>query len=194
AGRQRDQQQRVRRALTHAIPLCCTGSAAKAALSGFRARMSVAFAPSPSTRDNGTLAIPLLDEKRTSMCDTPKIIYSLTDEAPFLATASLLPVVQAFACAAAIAVETRDIALSGRILAQFPDVLADGQKVADDLAELGALAGTPEANIIKLPNISASVPQLKAAVRELQAQGYPLPDYPDEPKDDGERDIRARYG
>src|SRR5690554_466752 len=128
------------------------------------------------------------------MSETPKIIYTLTDEAPFLATASLLPVVQAFAGAAGIAVETRDISLSGRILAQFPDVLADGQKVADDLAELGALAGTPEANIIKLPNISASVPQLKAAVRELQAQGYPLPDYPDEPKDDAERDIRARYG
>src|SRR5690554_863403 len=128
------------------------------------------------------------------MSETPKIIYTLTDEAPFLATASLLPVVQAFAGAAGIAVETRDISLSGRILAQFPDVLADGQKVADDLAELGALAGTPEANIIKLPNISASVPQLKAAIRELQAQGYPLPDYPDEPADDGERDIRARYG
>ena len=128
------------------------------------------------------------------MSDTPKIIYTLTDEAPFLATASLLPIVQAFAGAAGIAVETRDISLSGRILAQFPDALADGQKVADDLAELGALAKAPEANIIKLPNISASVPQLKAAIRELQAQGYPLPDYPDEPKDDGERDIRARYG
>ena len=128
------------------------------------------------------------------MSDTPKIIYTLTDEAPFLATASLLPIVQAFAGAAGIVVETRDISLSGRILAQFPDRLADGQKVADDLAELGALANTPEANIIKLPNISASVPQLKAAIRELQAQGYPLPDYPDEPADDGERDIRARYG
>ena len=123
------------------------------------------------------------------MSDTPKIIYTLTDEAPFLATASLLPVVQAFAGAAGIAVETRDISLSGRILAQFPELLG-GRAVSDDLAELGALAKTPEANIIKLPNISASVPQLKAAVKELQAQGWPLPDYPDEPKDDGEHDLR----
>ena len=128
------------------------------------------------------------------MSDTPKILYTLTDEAPFLATASLLPIVQAFAGAAGISVETRDISLSGRILAQFPDRLPDAQKVGDDLAELGALAKTPEANIIKLPNISASVPQLKAAIRELQAQGYPLPDYPDEPQDDAQRDIRARYG
>ncbi|NLW97195.1 MAG: NADP-dependent isocitrate dehydrogenase, partial [Xanthomonadaceae bacterium] len=122
-----------------------------------------------------------------------KIIYTLTDEAPFLATASLLPIVQAFAGAAGIAVETRDISLSGRILAQFPDLLGE-RAVGDDLAELGELAKTPEANIIKLPNISASVPQLKAAIRELQAQGYPLPEYPDEPKDEAERDIRARYG
>ena len=128
------------------------------------------------------------------MSDTPKIIYTLTDEAPFLATASLLPIVQAFAGAAGIEVETRDISLSGRILAQFPDMLEDGQKVADDLAELGALARTPEANIIKLPNISASVPQLKAAIRELQSQGYPLPEYPDEPADAAAHDIRARYG
>jgi len=124
---------------------------------------------------------------------TPKIIYTLTDEAPFLATQSLLPIVQAFAATAGIAVETRDISLAGRILAQFPDLLAGGQKVSDDLAELGKLATTPEANIIKLPNISASVPQLKAAIRELQAQGYPLPDYPDEPKNDGERDAKTRY-
>ena len=127
------------------------------------------------------------------MSDTPKIIYTLTDEAPFLATASLLPIVEAFAGAAGIAVETRDISLSGRILAQFPELLGE-RAVDDDLAELGALAKTPEANIIKLPNISASVPQLKAAIRELQAQGYPLPEYPDEPKDDAQRDIRARYG
>ena len=128
------------------------------------------------------------------MSDTPKILYTLTDEAPFLATASLLPIVQAFAGAAGIAVETRDISLSGRILAQFPERLSDAQKLGDDLAELGELAKTPDANIIKLPNISASVPQLKAAVKELQAQGYPLPDYPDEPKDADEQDIRARYG
>ena len=98
------------------------------------------------------------------MSDTPKILYTLTDEAPFLATASLLPVVSAFTATAGIAVETRDISLSGRILSQFPELLGAGQKVNDDLAELGQLATTPEANIIKLPNISASVPQLKAAI------------------------------
>ncbi len=126
------------------------------------------------------------------MSDTPKILYTLTDEAPFLATQSLLPIVQAFAGAAGIAVETRDISLSGRILAQFPELLGD-KRINDDLAELGALATTPEANIIKLPNISASVPQLKAAIKELQAQGYPLPDYPEEPKDAAEKDTKARY-
>ncbi|MFN3843187.1 MAG: NADP-dependent isocitrate dehydrogenase [Rehaibacterium terrae] len=126
------------------------------------------------------------------MSDTPKIFYTLTDEAPFLATASLLPIVQAFAGAAGVTVETRDISLAGRILAQFPERLGD-RAVADDLAELGALAKTPAANIIKLPNISASVPQLKAAIRELQDQGYPLPDYPDEPRDEAEREVKARY-
>ncbi|MCD9027826.1 NADP-dependent isocitrate dehydrogenase [Luteimonas sp. BDR2-5] len=128
------------------------------------------------------------------MSDTPKIIYTLTDEAPFLATQSLLPIIEAFARPAGVAVETRDISLAGRILAQFPERLGEAQKIGDDLAELGALATRPEANIIKLPNISASVPQLKAAIQELQAQGYDLPDYPDTPKDDAERDIRARYG
>jgi isocitrate dehydrogenase len=127
------------------------------------------------------------------MSDTPKIIYTLTDEAPFLATASLLPIVAAFTATAGIAVETRDISLAARILAQFPDVLTSGQKVADDLAELGQLATTPEANIIKLPNISASTPQLKAAISELQAQGYALPDYPDEPVDARQEDLKARY-
>jgi len=126
------------------------------------------------------------------MSDTPRIIYTITDEAPFLATASLLPIVQAFAGAAGITVETRDISLAGRILAQFPDLLGE-RRVPDDLAELGALTLRPEANIIKLPNISASVPQLKAAIRELQAQGWPVPDYPEEPKDDQEREVRARY-
>lgn len=126
------------------------------------------------------------------MSDSPKIIYTLTDEAPFLATQSLLPIVQAFAATAGITVETRDISLAGRILAQFPDVLGE-RKVNDDLAELGELATRPEANIIKLPNISASVPQLKAAIRELQEHGYPLPDYPDEPKDAREQEIKARY-
>src|SRR5690606_36355449 len=126
------------------------------------------------------------------MSDTPKIIYTLTDEAPWLATQSLLPIVQAFAGAAGIAAETRDISLAGRILAQFPERLGE-RRVNDDLAELGALATRPEANIIKLPNISASVPQLKAAIKELQALGYDLPDYPEEPQDEGEREIKARY-
>ena len=128
------------------------------------------------------------------MSDTPKIIYTLTDEAPFLATQSLLPIVQAFAGAAGIAVETRDISLSGRILAQFPERLREDQRIGDHLAELGALATKPEANIIKLPNISASLPQLKGAIKELQAQGHDLPDYPEEPRDDAERDVKARYG
>ena len=127
------------------------------------------------------------------MSSTPKIIYTLTDEAPYLATQSLLPIVQAFAGTAGIDVETRDISLAGRILAQFPDYLDEQQKIGDHLAELGELATRPEANIIKLPNISASVPQLKAAIRELQAQGYRLPDYPDAPRDEKEKDIQVRY-
>ncbi|WJI15805.1 NADP-dependent isocitrate dehydrogenase [Pseudoxanthomonas winnipegensis] len=127
------------------------------------------------------------------MSSTPKILYTLTDEAPFLATQSFLPIVDAYTDTAGIVVETRDISLAGRILAQFPDLLSDAQKVSDDLTELGALATTPEANIIKLPNISASVPQLKAAIKELQDQGYPLPAYPDEPKTDAEKDAKARY-
>ena len=127
------------------------------------------------------------------MSDTPKIIYTLTDEAPFLATASLLPIIDAFTGSAGINVETRDISLAGRILSQFPDVLKNGQKLSDDLAELGRLALEPSANIIKLPNISASLPQMKAAIRELQGKGYALPDYPDEPKNDVEKDTRARY-
>ncbi len=121
------------------------------------------------------------------------IIYTYTDEAPALATYSLLPIVQAFAGAAGVEVELRDISLAGRILARFPDVLSDEQRQADDLAELGALSLKPEANIIKLPNISASMPQLKAAIAELQSQGYALPDYPDSPATDAERDIKARY-
>ena len=122
-----------------------------------------------------------------------KIIYTLTDEAPALATYSLLPIVQAFTKAADIAVETRDISLAGRILANFPDVLTPAQRQSDDLAELGELAKTPQANIIKLPNISASVPQLKSAIRELQSQGYAVPDYADAPQTDAERASRARY-
>ncbi|MCS4236924.1 NADP-dependent isocitrate dehydrogenase [Stenotrophomonas sp. BIGb0135] len=127
------------------------------------------------------------------MSSSPKILYTLTDEAPFLATQSLLPIVEAYTATAGIAVETRDISLSGRILALFPDYLKDDQKEADHLAELGQLATTPDANIIKLPNISASVPQLKAAIKELQDQGFALPNYPDVPTDDVSRDIKARY-
>ncbi|KQS09981.1 isocitrate dehydrogenase [Curtobacterium sp. Leaf183] len=122
-----------------------------------------------------------------------KIIYTLTDEAPFLATHSFLPVIQAFAGTAGVDVETRDISLSGRIIALFPERLTDEQRLDDALAELGDLAKTPEANIIKLPNISASIPQLKTAIAELQSQGYDLPDYPDEPTTDDERETRSRY-
>ena len=121
------------------------------------------------------------------------IIYTRTDEAPLLATYSLLPVVQAFTASAGVRVETRDISLAGRILAQFPERLGEGQRQPDALAELGALAKTPGANIIKLPNISASVPQLKAAVAELQGKGFDLPDYPDNPSTAEEREVRARY-
>ncbi|QTZ90846.1 NADP-dependent isocitrate dehydrogenase [Streptomyces auratus] len=121
------------------------------------------------------------------------IIYTHTDEAPALATYSLLPVIQAYASTAGVSVETRDISLAGRIIASFPEYLEEGQRIDDALAELGELAKTPAANIIKLPNISASIPQLKAAIAELQEQGYALPAYPDDPKTDEERDIRARY-
>ena len=121
------------------------------------------------------------------------IIYTHTDEAPALATYSFLPVVQAYAATAGVEVQTRDISLAGRILATFPDHLGEDQRVDDALAELGALAKTPEANIIKLPNVSASSPQLKTAIVELQSHGYPLPDYPDDPSTDAEREVRARY-
>ncbi len=122
-----------------------------------------------------------------------KIIYTETDEAPALATYSLLPIVKAFTQSSGIQVETRDISLSGRIIAAFPEHLTDDQRIGDHLAELGELANKPEANIIKLPNISASIPQLKAAIKELQGKGYKLPDYPEEPKDDNEKDVKARY-
>ena len=122
-----------------------------------------------------------------------KIIYTLTDEAPMLATYSLLPIVEAFASTAGVDVETRDISLSGRIISVFGDYLAEDQRIEDALAELGALAKSPDANIIKLPNISASIPQLKAAIVELQGQGFALPSYPDDPSTDEEKDIRARY-
>ena len=122
-----------------------------------------------------------------------KIIYTLTDEAPMLATASLLPIVRAYAGTAGVELETRDISLAGRILAAFKDVLPEDQRTADALAELGEFVKSPEANVIKLPNISASVPQLRAAIKELQADGYALPEYPDEPKTDEEKDAKARY-
>ena len=126
--------------------------------------------------------------------NTSTIIYTLTDEAPALATYSFLPIIEAFAGVAGVEVETRDISLAGRILATFPERLTDEQRIGDALAELGELALTPDANIIKLPNISASVPQLKAAIGELQAQGYDVPDYPDEPSTPDEVEVRTRYG
>ena len=121
------------------------------------------------------------------MVTESKIIYTQTDEAPLLATYSFLPIIQAYAATAGVEVETRDISLAGRIIAQFPERLTEEQRIGDALAELGDLAKTPEANIIKLPNISASIPQLKAAITELQGQGYDLPDYPDDPKTDEEK-------
>lgn len=127
------------------------------------------------------------------MSTSPKIIYTLTDEAPALATYSLLPIVKAFTRSSDVIVETRDISLAGRIIAAFPDYLSAEQKGSDDLAELGGLTTRPEANIIKLPNISASVPQLKAAIAELRDQGFKLPSYPDEAKTDEEKDVKARY-
>ena len=127
------------------------------------------------------------------MSEKPTIIYTLTDEAPALATYSLLPVVQAFSASAGINVETRDISLAGRIISVFPDYLPEDKQQSDDLAYLGQLALKPEANIIKLPNISASLPQMTATIKELQAKGYTLPDYPENPKTDEEKDIKARY-
>ncbi|MDJ0939954.1 MAG: NADP-dependent isocitrate dehydrogenase [Woeseiaceae bacterium] len=124
---------------------------------------------------------------------TPGIIYTITDEAPALATYSFLPIVEAFTAAAGIDVDTRDISLSGRIIANFPENLSDEQRLGDALAELGELAKTPDANIIKLPNISASIPQLQAAIAELRGQGYDVPEYPEEPQNDAEREIQARY-
>jgi len=124
----------------------------------------------------------------------PTIIYTHTDEAPALATYSFLPVIQAYASTAGVKVETRDISLAGRILASFPEYLNEDQRIPDALAELGELAKTPEANIIKLPNVSASSPQLKAAIVELQGHGYALPDFPDDPQTDEDRNVRARYG
>ena len=128
-----------------------------------------------------------------TMSDTPTIIYTHTDEAPALATYSFLPIVKAYAGGTGISVETRDISLAGRIIANFPEALRDDQRIDDALAELGRLTQSPSANIVKLPNISASIPQLKAAISELQANGYALPDYPEDPQHDAEREAKARY-
>lgn len=125
--------------------------------------------------------------------EKPTIIYTITDEAPALATFSLLPIIRSFTASSGIEVETRDISLAGRILANFPDYLTKEQQIPDALSELGQLAQTPAANIIKLPNISASVPQLCAAIKELQDKGYALPDYPSEPQNDKEAEIKATY-
>ena len=123
-----------------------------------------------------------------------EIVWTMTDEAPALATFSLLPIVEAFAGTAGVTMKLKDISLTGRILANFPNKLRQAQRINDELAELGRLAMRPEANIIKLPNISASVPQLKAAIKELQDKGYDVPDYPDNTTIDAEKDIRSRYG
>lgn len=138
-------------------------------------------------------SLTLISKININMSNTSKIIYTKTDEAPMLATYSLLPIVQAFTASAGIDVETRDISLAGRILANFPEYLKDDQKIGDALAELGALATTPEANIIKLPNISASIPQLVGAITELQAQGFALPNYPDNAQSEEEKAIKAKY-
>src|SRR3990167_9012891 len=124
---------------------------------------------------------------------TAKIYWTKIDEAPALATYSLLPIVQAFTKAAGINVETRDISLAGRIIANFPENLTDSQRIPDELTALGELTLKPEANIIKLPNISAAIPQLKAAIKELQSQGYKVPDYPEDPKNYAEKEIKTRY-
>src|SRR4029079_2927304 len=125
--------------------------------------------------------------------DRHTIIYTHTDEAPALATLSIVPVVNAFTRVAGVQVELRDISLAGRVLAAFPDALTPEQRVSDDLAELGELVTRPEANVIKLPNVSASIPQLKAAIDEIRAKGFMVPEYPDEPSNDAERDVKARY-
>ena len=130
-------------------------------------------------------------EKMTT--DTSKIIYTKTDEAPALATYSLLPILNAFSSAAGVSVESSDISLAARILASFPEYLTEEQQVPDALAELGDLTLKPEANIIKLPNVSASIPQLKNAISELQSQGYDIPNYPDEPDNDEQEDLKNRY-
>src|SRR4030042_2792742 len=125
--------------------------------------------------------------------DTSKIVWTKIDETPALATYSFLPIVQAYAKGTGVSVETCDISLAGRIIANFPENLTEKQRIPDNLAKLGALAPTPEANIIKLPNVSASIPQLMAAIKELRAHGYNLPDYPEDPKTDAEKELQTRF-
>ncbi|MBT5693117.1 MAG: NADP-dependent isocitrate dehydrogenase, partial [Opitutae bacterium] len=127
------------------------------------------------------------------MSTTPKIIYTKTDEAPALATHSLLPIVRAFTKTCGIEVELKDISLAGRILSNFPENLEKDQRIPDALEELGELAKAPEANIIKLPNVSASIPQLSTAIEELKEHGYDIPDFPEEPEDEADKEIRTRY-
>ncbi len=127
------------------------------------------------------------------MTQKAKIIYTITDEAPALATYSLLPIIEAFAKPAGVVIETRDISLAGRIIAAFPEYLSESQNVTDDLAYLGALATAPDANIIKLPNVSASIPQLSEAINELQEKGYKIPDYPELPVTEEEKLVRLKY-
>src|ERR1700716_2577697 len=135
------------------------------------------------------------DAGRTAVsAQQPTIIYTLTDEAPLLATYAFLPVIRAFADAAGIDVKTSDISVAARILAEFSDYLTEEQRVPDNLAALGELTQLPDTNIIKLPNISASVPQLLAAIKELQGKGYALPDWPQDPKTDEDKELRVRYG
>jgi isocitrate dehydrogenase len=148
---------------------------------------------SPRGRSLPTNQTTAQHNQRDTIMPATKIIYTITDEAPALATRSLLPVIQAYSGAAGVDVDTRDISLAARILASFPERLTPEQRHGDALAELGELAKTPQANIIKLPNISASVPQLTAAIRELQDQGYAIPDYPEEPQDEAQRETRERY-
>ena len=127
------------------------------------------------------------------MSEKGKIIYTKVDEAPALATYSFLPIIKAFTDVAGVSVETRDISLAGRIIANFPDMLTEDQKISNDFEELGKLVKKPEANIIKLPCISASIPQLKATIKELQEHGYKLPDYPENPKSEQEKEIKVIY-
>merc|ERR1719193_2190778 len=157
-------------------------------LNGIIARLAQGSAPSSTA--SASPALPM----RAGSGGDPTIMYTYTDEAPMLATHAFYPMVKAFATHANIGVELRDISVAGRVLAAFPEKLTETQKTGDALAELGELAKTPEANIIKLPNISASIPQLKECIAELQKQGFAVPDFPEEAKTEVQKDVKARYG